>query len=36
MDDVLKVIFKKHKLPTPKKPSSKAKTKGQGRKHARP
>lgn len=36
MDDVLKVIFKKHKLPTPKKPSSKVKTKAQGRKHARP
>ena len=36
MDDVLKVIFKKHKLPTPK-PSSKAKkTKAQGRKNARP
>ncbi|CAG1064870.1 ATP-dependent Lon protease [uncultured bacterium] len=35
MDDVLKVIFKKHKLPTPK-PSSKVKSKATGRKHARP
>ncbi|CAG1019895.1 partial ATP-dependent Lon protease, partial [Burkholderiaceae bacterium] len=35
MDDVLKVIFKKHKLPTPK-PSSKVKSKASGRKHARP
>jgi ATP-dependent Lon protease len=35
MDDVLKVIFKKHKLPTPK-PSSKVKSKASGRKHVRP
>jgi len=36
MDDVLKVIFKKHKLPTPKKPSGKSRSKASGRKHARP
>jgi ATP-dependent Lon protease len=38
MDDVLKVIFKKHKLPAAPKPSGKgkAKAKAQGRKLARP